>query len=46
MHHTLLDGDFDVFRKIYELITEYTTIITIENASIEIPRAIKIEKET
>ena len=46
MHHTLLDGDFDVFRKVYEHITEYTATITVENATLEIPKAIKIAKET
>ena len=46
MHHTLLDGDFDVFRKVYELITEYTATITAENAAIEIPIAIQKAKET
>ena len=46
MHHSLLDGDFDVFRKVYEHITESAVTITAENAAIEIPRAIKIAKET
>jgi indolepyruvate decarboxylase len=46
VHHTLLNGDFDVFRKVYSHITEYTAIITVENASIEIPRAIEKAKET
>lgn len=45
MHHTLLDGDFDVFRKMYEHVSEYTTIITSENAQIEIPKAIAMAKE-
>lgn len=35
MHHTLMDGDYDVFRKVYENITEYTAILTPENAAWE-----------
>lgn len=46
MHHTLLNGDFDVFRKVYENLTEYTAIVTSENAEIEIPKAIQKAKET
>lgn len=46
MHHTLLDGDFDVFKKVYGLITEYTAKLTPENAAIEIPTAIQKAKET
>jgi Pyruvate decarboxylase and related thiamine pyrophosphate-requiring enzymes len=45
MHHTLLDGDFDVFRKLSEHITEYNAIITPENATLEIPLAIQKAKE-
>jgi indolepyruvate decarboxylase len=45
MHHTLLDGDYDVFRKMYENITAYTAVLTPENASIEVPTAIRIAKE-
>ncbi|WP_242218484.1 alpha-keto acid decarboxylase family protein [Bacillus cereus group sp. BfR-BA-01380] len=45
MHHTLMDGNFDVFRKVYEQITAYTAVITPENAKIEIPAAIRIAKE-
>ena len=46
MHHTLLDGDFDVFRKVYEHLTEYTAAITPENAAFEIKAAIQKAKET
>ncbi|MGF7047367.1 indolepyruvate decarboxylase [Paenibacillus sp. DS2015] len=42
MHHTLMDGNFDVFRKVYEPITAYTVVLTPENAEIEIPAAIRI----
>jgi indolepyruvate decarboxylase len=45
MHHTLLNGDYDVFRKVYEPITAYTAVITPENAGIEIPAAIRIAKQ-
>ncbi len=45
MHHTLLDGDFDVFRRIYENITSYTAFVTAENAAIEIPAAIQKARE-
>ncbi|MFD9626477.1 alpha-keto acid decarboxylase family protein [Peribacillus muralis] len=44
-HHTLMDGDFDVFRKVYEHITCYTAILTPENAAREIPAAIRLAKE-
>ena len=46
MHHTLMNGDYDVYRKIYENITEYTAIITADNAEIEIPKTIQKAKET
>ncbi|GKU28381.1 alpha-keto acid decarboxylase family protein [Clostridium folliculivorans] len=46
MHHTLLDGYYDAFIKIYENITAYTAVITKENAEIEIPKAISIAKDT
>lgn len=45
MHHTLMDGNFDVFHKVYEQITAYTAVLTPENAEIEIPAAIRIAKE-
>ncbi|ALC89289.1 thiamine pyrophosphate-binding protein [Bacillus sp. FJAT-18017] len=45
MHHTLMDGNFDVFRKVYEPLTAYTTIVTADNARMEIPAAIRIAKE-
>ncbi len=46
MHHTLLDGDFDVFQKLYGHISAYTAGITPENAALEIPAAIRKAKET
>ncbi|PLT32899.1 alpha-keto acid decarboxylase family protein [Bacillus sp. V5-8f] len=45
LHHTLMNGDYDVFRKVYENITGYTVILTPENAELEIPVAIRIAKE-
>lgn len=45
MHHTLMDGNFDVFRNMYEQITAYSAVLTPENAKIEIPTAIQIAKE-
>lgn len=45
MHHTLMDGKFDVFRKMYEQITAYSAVLSPENAMIEIPTAIRIAKE-
>ncbi|NUU62782.1 alpha-keto acid decarboxylase family protein [Paenibacillus agri] len=45
MHHTLMNGEFDVFHKVYELITAYTAKLTPENAEIEIPAAIRMAKE-
>ncbi|MEH7399885.1 thiamine pyrophosphate-binding protein [Gottfriedia acidiceleris] len=45
MHHTLMDGDFNVFRNMYKQITAYSAVITPENAMIEIPAAIRIAKE-
>ena len=45
MHHSLLDGDFDVFRQMYAHLCAYTAIVTPENALQEIPTAIRIAKE-
>ncbi|SDI63870.1 alpha-keto acid decarboxylase family protein [Natribacillus halophilus] len=45
IHHSLMNGDFDVFRKVHEHITAYAVKITADNAGIEIPRAIRIAKE-
>jgi len=45
MHHSLLDGDFDVFRQMYAHLCAYTAIVTPENAIQEIPTAIRIAKE-
>jgi indolepyruvate decarboxylase len=46
MHHTLLNGDFDVFRRVYQNLTAYTAWVTAQNAAIEIPAAICKAKET
>lgn len=46
MHHSLLDGNYDVFRQAYEPITAYNAVVTPENAMIEIPQAIHIAKTT
>lgn len=46
MHHTLLDGNYDVFKKVYKNLTEYTATLTCENAAFEIPAAIQKAKET
>ncbi len=46
MHHTLLDGDFEVFKNLYGFISQYTAKITPENAAIEIPAAIQAAKES
>ena len=45
MHHTLLNGDFDVFRQMYTHLCAYTAILTPENAEQEIPTAIRIAKQ-
>ena len=45
MHHTLLNGDFDVFRQMYTHLCSYTAIVTPENAEQEIPTAIRIAKQ-
>lgn len=45
LHHTLMDGNFDVFRRVYKPITAYTAVLTPENAKLEIPAAIRIAKE-
>lgn len=42
MHHSLMDGNFNVFKEVYDKISAYTTSLTIQNASIEIPKAIHI----
>lgn len=46
VHHTLLNGDFDVFRKVYAHLCAYTAVLTPENAELEIPAAIRIAKRT
>lgn len=46
MHHTLLDGNFEVFKNLYGFISQYTSKITPENAAIEIPAAIQAAKES
>lgn len=46
LHHTLMDGNYEVFRKVYQNITEYTANLTPENAEIEIPKAIRIARES
>ncbi|MGL5753111.1 MAG: alpha-keto acid decarboxylase family protein [Paraclostridium sp.] len=40
MHHTLLNGDFDVFHQISSKITQATAVITKENAKQEIDRVV------
>lgn len=45
VHHTLMDGNFEVFRHMYEHITAYSVKITADNAGTEIPKAIQIAKE-
>ncbi|RKP58233.1 alpha-keto acid decarboxylase family protein [Cohnella endophytica] len=45
MHHTLMNGNFEVFHEVYKLITAYTAVLTPENAKIEIPTAIRMAKE-
>ncbi|WP_026692358.1 alpha-keto acid decarboxylase family protein [Peribacillus kribbensis] len=44
LHHTLMDGDFDVFHRMYEQITIYSAKVTPENAALEIPKAINMAK--
>ncbi|NGZ75157.1 alpha-keto acid decarboxylase family protein [Saccharibacillus alkalitolerans] len=44
MHHTLMDGDYDAFRRVYEPISAYTAVLTPDNAMAEIPKAISIAK--
>lgn len=46
IHHTLLDGNFEVFKNLYGFISQYTSKITPENAAIEIPAAIQAAKES
>lgn len=45
MHHTLLDGDFDVFRRVYQNLTAHAVFVTPENAAVEIPTAIRTARE-
>ncbi|WP_399630207.1 alpha-keto acid decarboxylase family protein [Sporosarcina sp. SG10008] len=44
-HHSLLDGDFDVFRQVSTHLCAYTAIVTPENAEQEISAAIRIAKQ-
>ncbi len=45
VHHTLMDGDFHVFRRMFEEISAYSAILTQENAAFEITIAIQVAKE-
>ncbi|GAF17507.1 LOW QUALITY PROTEIN: pyruvate decarboxylase [Bacillus sp. JCM 19046] len=45
VHHTLMNGDFYVFKRMFEEISAYSAVLTPENAAIEIPKAIQIAKE-
>ncbi|MCD2137113.1 alpha-keto acid decarboxylase family protein [Salinicoccus halitifaciens] len=45
VHHTLMDGNFEVFRHMYEHITAYAVKVTKDNAGFEIPKAVRIAKE-
>lgn len=45
VHHTLMDGDFQVFRRMFEEISAYSAVLTQENAAFEIKTAIQIAKE-
>ena len=45
MHHSLLDGNFDVFRQMYMHLCAYTAVVTPENAEQEIPAAIRMAKQ-
>lgn len=45
VHHTLMDGNFEVFRHMYEHITAYAVKITVDNAGTDIPKAIRIARE-
>jgi len=44
-HHSLLDGDFDVFRQVSTHLCAYTAIVTPENAEQEISAVIRIAKQ-
>ena len=44
-HHSLQDGDFDVFRQVSTHLCAYTAIVTPENAEQEISAAIRIAKQ-
>lgn len=45
VHHTLMNGDFHIFKRMFEEISAYSAVLTPENATIEIPKAIQIAKE-
>lgn len=45
LHHTLMNGDYNVFRNMYEPITCYSAALTPENAMVEIPAAIQAAKQ-
>lgn len=44
MHHSLMNGDFQQFKNAYQEITSYATIVTLENAEMEISKALFIAK--
>lgn len=43
-HHTLGDGDYNHFKKVYEELTVYATVLTSTNAKKEIDKALKMAK--
>ncbi|WP_100007058.1 alpha-keto acid decarboxylase family protein [Staphylococcus pseudintermedius] len=45
VHHSLGNGKFDDYQKMYAQITETQTVLTVDNALTEIPRIIKVATE-
>ncbi|WP_409293029.1 alpha-keto acid decarboxylase family protein [Peribacillus sp. SCS-37] len=44
LHHSLMDGDFGVFHRVYQNITAYSEVVTPDNAAEVIPKALAAAK--
>ncbi|WP_099302011.1 alpha-keto acid decarboxylase family protein [Bacillus sp. Marseille-P3800] len=45
VHHTLMNGDFGIFKRMFAEISAYSTVVTPSNARTEITKAIQLAKD-
>ncbi len=45
VHHTLMNGDFHVFKRMFTEISAYSTVVTPSNAKTEVAKAIQMAKD-